>query len=84
MIRIILYRVDSNGDWNEGVIHTFTSEGAVIENKATGELNLVPVKPECLKFKILTEQWVQMQIQAQREMQARSVVAGPIPGDFRR
>lgn len=87
MIRIILYRVDGTGDWNEGVVHTFTANGqCVVENKATGELMCVPVKPDCLKFKILTEQWVAMQIEAQRQAQSRSVIAGPVPPDsgFRR
>lgn len=81
MIRIILYNVD--GNWVEGVLHTFVGENAVVENKATGELNLVPVTPTTLKFKILTEQWIQMQIQAHREAQSRSVLAGPPPPDLR-
>jgi hypothetical protein len=84
MIRIILYRVDGTGEWNEGVVHVFVDGHCVVENKATGELNLVPVKPENLKFKILTEQWVAMQIEAQRQAQSRSVLAGPPPPDFRR
>jgi len=83
MIRIILYRVDGTGEWLEGVVHVFVDGHCVVENKTTGELNLVPVKPENLKFKILTEQWVNMQIEAQRAAQSRSVVAMP-PPDFRR
>ena len=83
MIRIILYCIDGT-NWVEGVLHTFVGENAVVENKDTGELNLVPVKPSKLKFKILTEQWIQMQIQAQREVQSRSVLAGAPPPDFRR
>ena len=82
MIRIILYCVDGT-NWLEGVLHTFVGENAVVENKATGEMNLVPVKPTTLKFKVLTEQWLQMQIQAQREAQSRSVVAGVPPTAFR-
>lgn len=83
MIRIILYCIDGT-NWVEGVLHTFVGENAVVEEKATGALNLVPVKPTTLKFKILTEQWIQMQIQAQREAQSRSVLAGAPPPDFRR
>lgn len=82
MIRIILYNID--GNWVEGVLHTFVGEKAVVENKQTGELNMVPVKPIALKFKNTTEQWVQMQIQAQREAQNRSVLAGAPPLDMRR
>lgn len=83
MIRIILYRTDGQGDWLEGIIHGFNDRHAIIEKKDTGEMCLVPVKPECLKFKILTEAWVAMQVEAQRMAQANAVVAGPIPRDFR-
>lgn len=79
MIRIILYRtgVDfTSAPWQQGVLHTFVGENAVVENKDTGELNLVPVKPENLKFQILTEQWIQMQVEAQQRAQAQSVLAG--------
>ena len=74
-----MFRLDGSGEWTEGVMHTFVDGHAVVETKATGELNLVPVKPECLKFRVLMEQWIQMQQQAQREAQARSVLAGPGP-----
>lgn len=84
MIRVILYRVDSIGDWAEGMLHTFVDSNAVVENRVTGELHLVPVNPKNLKFKVLIEQWVQMQVQAQREAQSRSVLAGAPPPDFRR
>lgn len=77
MIRTILYRVDGTGEWAEGVLHNFGPQGAVVENLTTGELFLVPVKPECLKFKILTKEWVEMQVKAQQEAQARQVVAAP-------
>jgi hypothetical protein len=79
MIRIILYRLGADfttATWKQGVLHTFVGENAVIENKDTGELNLVPVKPENLKFQILTEQWIQMQVEAQRQAQSQSVLAG--------
>jgi len=76
MIRIILYRLELTGEWLEGVLHTFTGDNAVVENKNTGELTLVPVKAEHLKFRVLTEQWVQMQIEAQRQSQSQSVMAG--------
>jgi|PlaIllAssembly_1097288.scaffolds.fasta_scaffold28214_5 hypothetical protein len=83
MIRIIMFRL-GNGEWVEGVLHTFVGENAVVETKATGDLQLVPVKPENLKFKILTEAWIAMQVEAQRQAQSRSVLAGPPPPDFRR
>ena len=72
MIRIILFRLGVTANdtgWTEGVLHTFVGENAVVENKATGELQLVPVKPENLKFALLTEKWVQMQVEAQRRAQ---------------
>lgn len=81
MIRTILYRIDPTGEWTEGVLHTFSGTNAVVENKVTGELNLVPVKADNLKFKVLTEAWVQMQIETQRQAQSQSVVAAP---NFRR
>ncbi len=83
MIRIILYRLDGVGEWNEGVIHGFTDGHCIVENKLTGELNLVAVRPENLKFKIQTEQWVAMQIEAQRQAQSRPVLVGMSPTDFR-
>ena len=75
MIRIILYRIDAAGEWTEGVLHTFNDCNAVVENKATGELELVPVKKEHLKFQVLTEKWVKMQIEAQQRAQVQGVMA---------
>lgn len=83
MIRIILYRLEDKGEWTEGVLHTFAGTNAVVENKATGEMNLVPVTAATLKFQVLTEQWVKMQVEAQQRAQAQSVVA-PSPAMFRR
>jgi hypothetical protein len=77
MIRIILYRIDGTGEWTEGCLHGFQQDKAVVENLKTGELCLVPVTPETLKFKILTTEWVEMQVKAQQEAQARQVVASP-------
>lgn len=82
MIRIILYRMLDTAEWTEGVLHTFSGTNAVVENKATGEMNLVPVTASTLKFLVLTEQWVKIQIDAQRQAQAQSVVAAP--AGFRR
>jgi len=84
MIRIILYRLEASSEWTEGVLHTFSGTNAVVENKASGEMNLVPVKAENLKFKVLTEAWVQMQIDAQRQAQSQSVVASPGGNRFMR
>ena len=75
MIRTILYCIDG-AHWEEGILHTFVNDNAVVENKETGELNLVPVKPTTLRFKMNTEQWVQLQVQAQREAQSRAMLAG--------
>lgn len=83
MIRFIQYRIDGTGEWVDGIVHGFNDGNCIVEKKDTGELLLVPVKPECLKFKILTEAWVAMQVEAQRQAQASSVLAGPIPRDFR-
>lgn len=77
MIRTILYRLAATGEWTEGVLHTFNDCNAIVENKATGEMELVPVKKEHLKFQMLTEQWVKAQLEAQRQAQAQSVVAAP-------
>jgi hypothetical protein len=77
MIRIILYRLDVTGEWSEGCLHGFQQDKAVVENLKTGELQLVPVTPDTLKFKILTTEWVEMQVKAQQEQQARQVVAAP-------
>lgn len=79
MIRIILYRLSDDGEWIEGVLHTFSDSNAVVENKATGELELVPVFGKRLKFAVLTERWVQLQIEAQRQQQKQAVTAGTPP-----
>ena len=75
MIRIILFRLDGTGEWTEGVVHSLTGERGVVENKATGELHAVKIDPAHLKFKITTEEWVKMQMEAQRQAQGQSVVA---------
>lgn len=77
MIRTILFRKLDTAEWTEGVLHTFVGENAVIETSATGELNLIPVSPATLKFKVLTEQWIKMQIEAKQHAQAQSVLAHP-------
>lgn len=82
MIRIILYRINTTHEWSKGVIHAFTPTGAVIENKETGELYLVPVNPQCLKFEMNTDAWIQLQVEAQQRAQARSVMASPPPSSF--
>jgi hypothetical protein len=78
MIRIIYYRLTSDAEWTEGAVHHVSATGVVVENLKSGELLLVPVQPGLLKFKITSEQWVQMQVAAQREAQSRSVMAGNI------
>ena len=83
MIRIIMFRQDGSKEWTEGVLHTFSGTNAVVETKATGELNLIPVTPETLKFQVLTEAWIRMQMEAQQRAQSQSVVAPP-PSAFRR
>ena len=80
MIRIILFKMDSmHPDWTEGVLHTFQNGHAVVENMDNGQLFWVPVNPKQLQFKILTKDWLAMQMTMQREAQARSVQAGPPP-----
>ena len=78
MIRIILFRIETTGEWTEGVLHTFSGTNAIVETKATGELNLVPVKADNLKFKVLTEAWVKAQVEAQRQAQTQAVTAPPL------
>lgn len=79
MIRVILFRINGTGDWIEGVMHSFTGDNAVVENKATHELQLVPVKPENLKFQVSMEQWIAMQREAQIRAQRGATQAGPAP-----
>jgi hypothetical protein len=67
MIRIILWRMGGSADWNEGVLHSFQQGVAVIEILATGELQLVPIGPDTLKFQIKTTDWVDMQVKMQQE-----------------
>jgi|OpeIllAssembly_1097287.scaffolds.fasta_scaffold224758_4 hypothetical protein len=79
MIRIILWRIDGTGEWTEGVLHGFQQDKAVVETLKTGELQLVPVTPSTLKFKMLTTEWVDMQVRAQQEQSARQagIVTAP-------
>ena len=83
MIRTILFRLSTESKWTEGVMHAFAGENAVVETAATGELNLVPVKPEYLKFGILMNDWLKMQAEAQQQARRQAVQAGPIPPDTR-
>ena len=77
MIRIILYRQSDTAEWTEGVLHTFNDGKAIVEHTATGALNLVPITEGTLKFKVLTDEWVRQQVEAQQRAQAQSVVAAP-------
>ena len=74
MIRIILWRMDGTGEWTEGCLHGFHDGNAVVEHLKTGELQMVPVTPATLKFKILTTEWVEAQVRAQQEAQAKQQV----------
>lgn len=71
--------MDGNGEWTEGCLHGFQQDKAVVEHLKTGELQLVPVTPATLKFKILTTEWVEAQVRAQQEAQARQagIVTAP-------
>lgn len=71
--------MDGTGEWNEGVLHGFHGDNAVVETLKTGELQLVPVTPATLKFKMLTTEWVEAQVRAQQEAQARQagIVTAP-------
>lgn len=75
MIRIVLYRVNGEGEWTEGVLHSFNDCNAIVENKASGELLLVGVDPAKLKFKNTTDEWVRMQVEAQQRAQIQGVTA---------
>lgn len=72
MIRTVLFRVDASGEWLEGAVHGFQGENCIVENLATAELNLVPVKPGHLKFKVNSNDWIKMQIQAQQAAQQQA------------
>lgn len=83
MIRIILWRADEVGVWQQAAIHSFVSDSngsravAIVEDLATGALSTVPVKPGLLKFQLNMEAWMKYQAQAQKDAQARAVNAGP-------
>lgn len=86
MIRTVLYR-DGVEEYSEGVLHGFAEGCAIVEDFVSGEITSVPIRPGNLKFKIVTKDWVEMQIRAQQEAQAQNS-AGKImtmPGiDFRK
>ena len=87
MLRIVMYRLDAGGQWTEGVLHTFNDGHAVVENRVTGELELVPVKADLLKFAVLMEQWIKMQQEAQAQAQAqaqRNAISAPNIATIRR
>lgn len=69
----------ATGDWNEGVLHGFQQDKALVETFTTGALQLVPVTPDTLKFKMLTTEWVETQVRAQQEQAARQagIVTAP-------
>lgn len=69
--------MDRNGEWTEGCLHGFHDGNAVVEHLKTGELQMVPVTPATLKFKILTTEWIEAQVRAQQEQASRQVVATP-------
>lgn len=75
MLRIVHYRLTADGQWTEGVLHTFNDGHAIVENKATAELELVPVRKDLLKFTVVMDQWVKMQMDAQRQAQIQGVTA---------
>lgn len=78
MIRTILYRLGGQIEFQEGVLHGFTADGcAIVEDMATGELGLVPLKAGSVKFKVITTEWVEAQMRAQQEAQRQQVVAMP-------
>ena len=75
MLRIVHYRLTADGQWTEGVLHTFNDGHAIVENKATAELELVPVRKDLLKFTVVMDQWVKMQMEAQQRAQIQGVTA---------
>lgn len=83
MIRKISYRLTNSGEWSTGLIHGFTEGKAIVEDGTTGEMHLVPVGPELLKFECKIDEWVKLQQEAQaRAMmgQGIAVPGGRIPG----
>lgn len=72
MIRIILYRIPKLGStiepvWQRGLLHMFTADGcAIVEDLATGDLRLIQVQPDRLKFEEGTIQWLAAQQAAQQ------------------
>jgi len=75
MIRIVLYRTDSSKPFQKGALHGFQGTNAIVETLETGEMQLIPTAPENLKFEHPTKDWIEMQVRAQQEAQARQVVA---------
>lgn len=84
MIRIILWRMEATGEWNEGTLHGFHADKAIVETMTNGALQLVPVTPDTLKFKILTKDWIEMQMKAQAEAALQQGAPIMMPPNFRR
>jgi len=83
MIRKASFRLKSDGQWAQGLIHGFTEGKAIVENADTGEMCLVPVQPDLLKFECKIDEWVKLQQEAQQRAMGQQVVAVPggrIPG----
>lgn len=77
MIRKILFRRQDKAvyvtttPWFKGVIHAFLGDSAVVEDLDTGELELVEVSPQTLKFEIATEKWEELLAEARAQRLAR-------------
>ena len=87
MLRIVKYRLTVDGEWLDGILHTFNDGHAVIENKATAELEVVPVKKDHLKFGIVWDQWARMNADAQAQAQAQATkraITAPNIAEIRR
>lgn len=77
MIRKVKFQV--NGEWRDGVIHTYTEGKAVVEQWDTGEIHLIVVSPANLKYECKIEEWARIQQEAQQKAMAAQVLAVP-PG----
>lgn len=83
MIRKVSFRLKNNDQWSVGLIHGFSESNAIVEDSETGELHLVPVRSDLLKFECKIDEWVKLQQEAQQRAMGQQVVAVPggrIPG----
>ena len=76
MIRTVQYQVTGTGNWQEGILHGFSNDNAIIEDKASGaiflhNLHTLAFGPTNLKFSINADDWMKLQAEAQQAAATR-------------